>query len=98
MSVQKRRKPLLRTVADIRNFPAIYLGGAGTSTSNDQFKTGSNYANGGTAYFAYAKLHRIHRAPTSERPFLELRCASQLAQRSGIQGRGYDSGQVLWLA
>jgi hypothetical protein len=29
-----------------------YLGGAGTSTSNDQFKTGSNYPNGGAAYFA----------------------------------------------
>jgi hypothetical protein len=33
-------------------FPAAYLGGAGTSTSNDQFKTGSNYPNGGLAYFA----------------------------------------------
>jgi hypothetical protein len=33
-------------------FPAAYLGGAGTSTSNDQFKTGSNYPNGGTAYFS----------------------------------------------
>ena len=32
--------------------PAAYLGGAGTSTSNDQFKTGSNYANGGAAYFS----------------------------------------------
>jgi len=29
----------------------IYLGGAGNSTSNDQFKTGSNYPNGGAAYF-----------------------------------------------
>ena len=33
-------------------FPAAYLGGAGNSTSNDQFKTGSNYANGGAAYFS----------------------------------------------
>jgi hypothetical protein len=32
--------------------PSAYLGGAGTSTSNDQFKTGSNYPKGGTAYFA----------------------------------------------
>ncbi len=32
--------------------PAAYLGGAGTSTSNDQFKTGSNYPNGGNAYFS----------------------------------------------
>jgi hypothetical protein len=28
------------------------LGGAGTSTSNDAFKTGSNYPLGGTAYFS----------------------------------------------
>ena len=33
-------------------YPAAYLGGAGTSTSNDQFKTGANYPNGGTAYFS----------------------------------------------
>lgn len=32
--------------------PSAYLGGAGDSTSNDQFKTGSNYPKGGTAYFA----------------------------------------------
>jgi len=33
-------------------YPAAYLGGAGTDTSNDQFKTGSNYPNGGRAYFS----------------------------------------------
>ncbi|HYY72865.1 MAG TPA: TonB-dependent receptor [Candidatus Bathyarchaeia archaeon] len=33
-------------------YPAAYLGGAGNSTSNDAFKTGSNYPNGGTAYFS----------------------------------------------
>jgi len=33
-------------------FPAAYLGGAGTSTSNDAFKTGSNYPKGGAAYFS----------------------------------------------
>jgi len=32
--------------------PAAYLGGAGSSTSNDQFKTGSNYTKGGAAYFS----------------------------------------------
>ena len=32
--------------------PAAYLGGAGTSTSNNQFKTGSNYPKGGAAYFS----------------------------------------------
>jgi hypothetical protein len=31
----------------------IYLGGAGSSTSNDQFKTGSNYTKGAEAYFAF---------------------------------------------
>ena len=35
-------------------FPATYLGGAGSSTSNDAFKTvaRSNFPNGGTAYFS----------------------------------------------
>jgi len=33
-------------------FPAANLGGAGTSTSNDAFRTGANYSKGGTAYFS----------------------------------------------
>jgi hypothetical protein len=33
-------------------FPGAYLGGAGSSTSNDAFKTGANYPMGGAAYFA----------------------------------------------
>ena len=33
-------------------YPAAYLGGAGNSTSNDQFKNGSNYPMGGATYFA----------------------------------------------
>lgn len=33
-------------------FPAAYLGGAGNSTTNDAFKTGSNYPKGGQAYFS----------------------------------------------
>jgi hypothetical protein len=32
--------------------PAGYISGAGSSTSNDAFKTGSNYTNGGLAYFS----------------------------------------------
>jgi hypothetical protein len=32
--------------------PAAFLGGAGSSTSNDQFKNGSNYPNGSLSYFA----------------------------------------------
>jgi hypothetical protein len=31
----------------------LYLGGAGTSTSNDQFKTGSNYHGNDLAYFGF---------------------------------------------
>jgi hypothetical protein len=34
-------------------FPAAYLGGAGTSTSNGQFKTGSNYSKGAESYFSF---------------------------------------------
>ena len=34
-------------------YPAAYLGGAGTSTSNDQFKTGANYPKGAEAYFSF---------------------------------------------
>jgi hypothetical protein len=34
-------------------YPAAYLGGAGTSTSNDQFKNGSNYPKGAEAYFTF---------------------------------------------
>jgi hypothetical protein len=33
--------------------PAGYLGGAGTSTSNDQFKSGSNFSKGAQAYFSF---------------------------------------------
>jgi len=32
-------------------YPAAFLGGAGTDLSNTQFKTGSNYPGGGTAFF-----------------------------------------------
>jgi hypothetical protein len=34
-------------------YPVAYLGGAGTSSSNDQFKTGANYPKGAEAYFAF---------------------------------------------
>jgi hypothetical protein len=36
------------------SLPAVYLGGAGSNTGNNAFKTvaGSNFPNGGTAYFA----------------------------------------------
>jgi TonB dependent receptor len=37
----------------VSSLPAIYLGGAGHSTSNDQFKTGSNYPLGAQTYFGF---------------------------------------------
>jgi len=63
--------------------PAAYLGGAGTSTSNDQFKTGSNYPKGGAAYFS---------TPTFT-PFAGSNFGSALPQtglrRNSLNGPGY---------
>jgi hypothetical protein len=55
-------------------FPSAYLGGAGTSTSNDQFRTGSNYPKGGTAYFA---------TPTYT-PYMGTDYGSALPQSPGV--------------
>ena len=67
--------------------PSAYLGGAGTSTSNDQFKTGSNYPNGGAAYFATPDSTRptagIHPS-FRQRASSVARRRAQLAQRSWI--------------
>lgn len=49
-------------------FPFTYLGGAGTSTSNDQFKTGSNYPKGGLAYFAIPAYTAYSRGYGTARP------------------------------
>jgi hypothetical protein len=62
-------------------FP-IYLGGAGTSTSNDQFKTGSNYSKGSLAYFANPKYTAFMSGSGTERPQLGLR-------RNSFNGPGY---------
>jgi Carboxypeptidase regulatory-like domain/TonB dependent receptor len=63
-------------------FP-IYLGGAGTSTSNDQFKTGSNYSKGSLAYFANPKYTAFGGASSgTARPQLGL-------QRNSFNGPGY---------
>ena len=47
-------------------YPGAYLGGAGTSTSNDRFKTAanSNYPLGGTAYFSTPNF-TAYTCPTS---------------------------------
>ena len=64
-------------------FPAAYLGGAGTSTSNDAFKTGSNYPKGAEAYFSF---------PTYT-PYSGSNFGSALPQtgvaRNSLNGPGY---------
>jgi hypothetical protein len=62
--------------------PALYLGGAGTSTSNDQFKTGSNYPLGATAYFATPAY-----TPYSGSSYGNA--LPQVAHRNTLTGPGY---------
>jgi len=62
--------------------PALYLGGAGTSTSNDQFKTGSNYPLPAETYFGF---------PTYT-PYTSTNFGSavpQVAHRNTFTGPGY---------
>jgi hypothetical protein len=65
--------------------PALYLGGAGTSTSNDQFKTGSNYPLGGAAYFA-TPAYTAYNGTTT--PAFG-NANPQVAHRNTITGPGY---------
>ena len=65
-------------------YPAAYLGGAGSSTSNNAFKTGSNYPLGGTAYFS----------TPSYTPFNGTDSGTELPQapgfrRNSLRGPGY---------
>jgi hypothetical protein len=62
--------------------PALYLGGAGTSTSNDQFKTGANYPKGAMAYFATP-------AYTSYAGTTFGNSLPQVARRNSLTGPGY---------
>jgi hypothetical protein len=64
--------------------PSAYLGGAGTSTSNDQFKTGSNYPNGGAAYFATPNYTAY-----SGSAFGNALPQSPGVQRNALNGPGY---------
>ena len=65
--------------------PALYLGGAGTSTSNDQFKTGSNYPLGGAAYFA-TPAYTAYNGTTT--PAFG-NANPQVAHRNTLTGPGY---------
>lgn len=64
--------------------PSAYLGGAGTSASNDQFKTGSNYFKGGTAYFA-TPTYTAYRGTA----FGNALPQSPGVQRNSLNGPGY---------
>jgi hypothetical protein len=64
------------------SLPAIYVGGAGTSTSNDQFKTGSNYPNGGAAYFT-SPTYTAYSGTTFGNAL------PQVAHRNTLKGPGY---------
>jgi hypothetical protein len=64
--------------------PAAYLGGAGTSTSNDQFKTGANYPNGAETYFALPTYTQY-----SGSAFGNALPQSPGVQRNALNGPGY---------
>ncbi len=84
-------------------FPAAYLGGAGSSTSNDRFKTvaNGNFPNGGAAYFttpAYTAYTGKHYASIRQLASAISRSSPQFAERSRIQRRGYDPNQGVRVA
>ena len=67
------------------SLPAVYLGGAGTDTGNDQFKTGSNYSQGAAAYFvapAYTAYTGVTTPPYGN-------ANPQLAHRNTLIGPRY---------
>ena len=70
--------------------PAAYLGGAGSSTSNDQFKTGSNYPNGGKAYFS-TPTYTAFNCNTCFGPALPQ---APGVQRNSLNGPGYRDVDV----
>jgi hypothetical protein len=69
-------------------YPGAYKGGAGSSTSNDAFKSGSNYANGGLAYFSaptYTSFTTLGQwGSPATNPVLGMR-------RNSLTGPGYRS-------
>jgi carboxypeptidase family protein/TonB-dependent receptor-like protein len=64
-------------------YPAAYLGGAGSSTSNNAFKNGSNYPLGGAAYFSlptYTAYSGTNYGTSLPQPGI---------QRNSLNGPGY---------
>ncbi len=64
------------------SLPAVYLGGAGTSTSNDQFKTGSNYPKGAEAYFGFPSYTAFSGSSYGS-------ALPQVVKRNTLNGPGY---------
>jgi hypothetical protein len=65
-------------------FPGAYLGGAGTNTSNEQFKTGSNYSRGSLTYFTAPAY-----TPFSNTDFGPALPQSPGIARNSLPGPGY---------
>jgi hypothetical protein len=63
--------------------PAVYLGGAGTSTSNDAFKSGSNFSRGAQSYFAFPSYTALS-GTSSGGPLPQVGL-----QRNSFNGPGY---------
>ena len=67
-------------------FPTAYLGGAGTSTSNDQFRTGANYSAGSLSYFEVSNSDYTAFGGTSYGP---AQPRTPGVQRNSLNGAGY---------
>jgi Carboxypeptidase regulatory-like domain/TonB dependent receptor len=85
-------------------FPAAYLGGAGTSTSNNAFKTQStsNFPNGGAAYFstpAYTAFSTGYGPALPQTPGVERNSLTQPGYRDVdltlVKGFGFPNNRAL---
>jgi hypothetical protein len=85
-------------------FPAAYLGGAGSSTSNNAFKTpaASNFPNGGTAYFStptYTAFSTGYGPTLPQIPGVERNSLTQPGYKDVdltlIKGFGFPNNRVL---
>ena len=75
----------MRTMRLQQLLPAAYLGGAGTSTSNDAFKTAdSNYSQGRRGIFLDANLHCLQRHHLRNRA-----SPDPGVRRNSLNGPGY---------
>jgi hypothetical protein len=69
------------------HLPAVYLGGAGNSTSNDAYMTGSNFPAGGTHYFMQPSTGTLYPGGSSATGGSN----PQVVPRNSLRGPGYRS-------